>query len=276
MPARTLLHLAQAMSTSADTDYLTFVSNVDRWSCYRGIGTGDGVAARRIVSAPLAGFASSAGPVGFGCYQPTPQSASVLIRIDLTTLDTEEVSWARGRIGAVACDAEAKRVVVLELPGSQADLPRILLNGGDGWAAIASEAVPDISSGLAWIGPDSVAFETSERLLAVMDLHDGSTRAGIAGSSPAGMFREAHWYAIVAGKPVVFAGTQAEEASPASGFTVTARPSSLHASADGQVLSWQAPHGPFKIRAFAQRQFGRRLRIQEADAGLAAVIGPVT
>lgn len=264
------------MSTPPDSGYLTFVSTADRWSCYRGIGTNGPVAARRLVRAPLAQFAGSARPTAFGCYQPDSESASVLIRIDLTTLDSEEVGWSHRRIGAVACDPEGRRVAVVKLPESPADQPNILLSEGDGWTPIASTVVPDISSGLAWVGLNSVAFETSERRLAVVDLRDGSARPGMVGSAPAGVPRGTHWYAVVEGKPVVFTGPELGHPDAAAGFRVTARPYWLQASADGRVLSWKEPHGAFKSRAFVQRQFGDRIRVREADAGLAAVIGPLT
>jgi hypothetical protein len=109
----------------------------------------------------------------------------------------------------------------------------------------------------------------------VIDLTDGSIRSGGAGCCPAAAVSSGRWFAVQNDVIVAFMDIDpAYGPDPDRGFSPRRHPSTLRATTDGEVLSWIEPRGLYKTRCIVQARGGRRIRVRQADGGLAAVVGP--
>jgi hypothetical protein len=256
-------------------DYATFVSDISGWVIYRGIGTTGAVLGRRQRAGQVQDFCSTS-TFAFASVGAGPDITSVM-RIDLPELSIMPVDWSGGRIGALASSPEGNSVAVLALPGTASDQPAIFVRDlGGSWGRVESALRPDVSSRLAWIGPHHLAFESQQRTIAVIDLTDGSIRSDGVGCCPAAAVSSGRWFAVQNDVIVTFMDIDPSyrPADPDRGFSPRHHPSTLRATIDGEVLSWNEPRGLYKTRCIVQARGQRRIRVRQADGGLGTVIGP--
>jgi hypothetical protein len=133
---------------------------------------------------------------------------------------------------------------------------------------------PHVSSTLAWVGGDRVAFESAERRLAVVDLGSGDCANGPPGSSPTAAWRRREWFALGHGRVLGFASDRPFEQPPrpVEGFDFGA-PSRIRFTSDGEVCAWTEPRLVKQVRGYVQVRGEKRRRLKELDDGIAVVVG---
>jgi hypothetical protein len=256
------------------TQYLTFVSRRHHWRLYRGAGTTEFLA-ERANAEPVVDAAAAVAPfLWLTCAGPGGRG--LVRRLRLPQLTAESIPWDGGRIGAVASAPDGDRAVILELPKDVECRPRLRLWTSTDWAPIEAQEQPDISSALAWIGGDAIAYESAARRLAVIELSSNRTELGPPGSSPAAAVERREWYAVSAGKVLTFPVDRPFDAAPRilEGFSF-GTPFRLRFTNDGEVCTWMEPFFVKQIKGYVQRRGGRRRRLRELNDGLAMVVGPV-
>ena len=274
-PAGAVPCRCQPVSTGATdmlTQYLTFVSRRRHWRLYRGVGTKE-LLAERVGTEPVVDAAASVRPflwlvcAGPGRYGPTPSTPSARGGDD---------SVDGGRIGAVTTAPDGERAVVLELPDDVGGEPRLRLWTSADWQPIETRERPDISSALAWIGRDALAYESATRRVAVIDLASSQTELGPPGSSPAAAVERREWHAVSAGKVLTFPVDRPFDAAPRllEGFSF-GTPFRIRFTNDGEVCTWLEPFFVKQVKGYVQQRGGRRRRLRELNDGFAIVVGPV-
>lgn len=256
--------------------YLTFVSRAQRWALYHGVGPTDLVDERAGADAVVDVAASDEPVLWLACV--APDGGGLVRRVRLPSLSPEPVPWEGGRVGAVAGAPDGDRAVVLELPDELGELPRLRLWTSTEWQSIETRERPDISSALAWIGRDTIAYESSARQLAVVDLASSApgTELGPEGSSPAAARRRGEWYAISGGDVLAFPRERPFESPPrvVDEFSF-GTPSRVRFTNDGEICTWTEPRFVKQVKGYVQTRNGRRRRLRELnDGGIAVVVGP--
>jgi hypothetical protein len=253
--------------------YYTFVGRRRSWQLYRGVGIGKIVERRD--GDPIVDVSGADRPI-LWLASLRADGGGGLHRVSLPGLDAEGIPWTGGRIGAVASAPDGERAAVLELPDGLDEMPRLLVWRRDGWSSVTTSERPDISSALAWISADRVAYESASRRLSVADVGTGSADSvGPPGSSPTPVWRHAEWRAISDGSVVAFPSERPFEFPPrqVDGFSFR-QPSRVRCSSDGEVCAWTEPWLVKQVRGYVQVRKERRRRLRELEDGLGAVVGP--
>lgn len=256
------------------SQYLTFVSRRQHWRLYRGVGTKE-LLAERTEAEPVVDAAASVRPfLWLACAGPGRRG--LVRRLRLPQLTAETIPWDGGRIGAVTSAPDGNRAVVLELPDEVGAQPQLRLWTSTDWQQIETRERPDISSALAWIGRDTVAYESAARRLAVIDLASSETELGPPGSSPAAAVERREWHAVSDGKVLTFPAERPFDATPQvlEGFSFGS-PSRIRFTNDGEVCTWLEPFFVKQIKGYVQQRGGRRRRLRELNEGFAIVVGPL-
>ena len=256
------------------TQYLTFVSRRQHWRLYRGAGTKQ-LLAEKAGAEPVVDAAAAVRPfLWLACAGSGRQG--LVRRLRLPQLTAETIPWAGGRIGAVASAPDGERAVVLELPDTVEAEPQLRLWTSTAWQPIETRERPDISSALAWIGRDAVAYESATRCLAVIGLSSGQIELGPPGSSPAAAVQRREWHAVTAGKVLTFAVERPFDAAPRvlEGFSF-GTPFRIRFTNDGEICTWMEPFLVKQVKGYVQQRGGRRRRLRELSDGFAIVVGPV-
>ena len=253
--------------------YVTFVSRHQQWRLYRGVGTKELLAEETGVE-PVVDAAAGVRPVlWLACAGSGGQG--LLRRLRLPQLTAEEIPWEGGRIGAVTSAPTDDRAVVLELPDEVEAQPQLRLWTSTAWETIATREQPDISSGLAWIAPDAIAYESATRRLAVLDLASNRTEVGPPGSSPTAAVDRDEWHGVSGGKVLTFPADRPFEAAPrpTEGFSF-GDPFRIRFTNDGEICTWMEPFFVKQVKGYVQERGGKRRRLRALDEGFAIVVGP--
>ena len=243
--------------------YKTFVARSDAWILYPDIGVaGSPIAEQRT---PFSAVDFSIGSEWIWIWDE-----GSVCRLDLLTLAAQHIPF-EGRVGAVGGAPDGNRAAAIALPGSQSETPRLVWWDGFSWERV--EAEPDISSKVAWLGDDRIAFESADRRLAVADLGNRSVRLGPQGSNPVAAHEADSWFAIVGGKLVRFPATGSFDrpAAGADGFDPQ-NPVRLWFTPDAQVCTWKQPKILYRTTGHYQVKGKTSQRFPEIDEALGAVV----
>jgi hypothetical protein len=179
-------------------------------------------------------------------------------------------------VGAVASEPDGEQAVALELPSETGERPRLWWWDGKSWSAVKHPPVPDISSKVAWLDGARIVYESTHRLLTILDLASGYTAIGPSGCSPvaAGGIRE--WYAIRAGRVVRFPFDDAFGRQPTAldGFDF-GEVTTLRVTRDGNVFTWTEPRWGHRSKGYVQERGQSRQRLRVIDEGIGTVMRPV-
>lgn len=253
--------------------YLTFYARTDRWQIFRGVGESGELLGARFDAPYLVDVASALDPSLWVCVSCQHRKRWYLERLGLPGLRVEESIELEGRVDALTCAPDGRRLALLE--SSHDEGPRIRIRGEEGWSLPKTASPPDLSSRLAWLDRSKIAYESRERRLCVVDLDSGEIRVGIPGRSPVAAQRAGRLYAVAGSRAVAFGVEDRELSEPArvEGLRM-GRVSSLWVTHDGEVFTWRAPRFWFGTKLYAQARRGRRQRLRRLEDGLTAVLGP--
>jgi hypothetical protein len=250
-------------------DYLTFFAGPEEWRVHQGIGTAGPVLSRRKPVFPVADFSASYQPHFWVCGNEQVKC------FDFAELVERPVPAPTGRLTAVAAAPEQVAAVALQAPSTHRDSVKILRGDASGWTTLQASAAPDISSRLAWIDQQHIAYESAERLLCVHDMKNGEIQKGPPGAAPASAAGSDKWFAIVAGRIVEFPVNDpfAKEAVPVTGYDFE-KPQRLWPSQDGAVFTWIEPFRLYRNRGFIQAHGKKAIEIRDWSEAPVFVAGP--
>jgi hypothetical protein len=244
--------------------YSTFLAGADSWVLYPGIGVTQAPIAERRAPFRAVDFSTGSGWI-WVCGERS------VCRVALPTLDTEHISFT-GRVGAVGSAPDRTRVAVVVLPDSPNETSQLLWWDKNNWQKLNAE--PDISSKVAWIEGDLIAFESVERRLCIVDAVINSVRSGPSGFYPVAAHENRSWFAIVEGRLVRFPVTGAFDSPPTPVPDFNCRnPVQMWLSAEAQVCSWRQPKPLYRTTGYYQVKGSPPERFPEIDESLGAIIG---
>lgn len=243
--------------------YATFLAGADSWVLYPGIG---------VTQAPIverkAPFRAVDFSIGTGWIWVCGERS--VCRVDLPTLDTEHISFA-GRAGAIGSAPDRARVAVVALPDSPNEKPQLLWWDKNNWQKVNAEL--DISSKVAWIDENLIAFESVDRRLCVVDTANDSVRSGPPGFYPAAAHVNRSWFAVVQERLVRFPVTGAFDSPPVPVPDFDCRnPVQVWLTADGQVCTWKQPKALYRTSGYYQMKGSPPQRFPEIDESLGAIV----
>lgn len=251
------------------TGYLTFFSVRGGWVVHEGIGD-HGPAVGRLPGAPPATYLAQT--VTGQLWAAVGAITTAVERIAVPALDREPLPAPGARIGALAVAPGGGQALVTALPSEAHGEVRLLRWEPPRWSAVAVTTRPHISSGLAWLDEERVVFESAGRRLTLLDLGTGRTEEVAAGSLPAAAPAAGTWYAVTAGRVVAF--PYAPPFRPAAPDFRCRTVSRLSVTPDGAACLWTEPAPMYRVRGFAQRLGGRRVRVRSLDAGTGIILRP--
>lgn len=250
-------------------DYLTFFAGPEEWRIHQGIGTAGPVLSRRKPVFAVADFSASDQQHFWVCGNEQVKC------FDFTNLAERPLPAPTGRLTAVAAAPEQVAAVALQAPATHRDSVKILRGDAFGWTPLQLSAAPDISSRLAWIDQQHLAYESAERLLCVHDMKNGEIQKGPPGAAPASGAGTGKWYSIVAGRIVEFPVNDpfAKEGIPVTGYDFD-KPQRLWPSHDGAVFTWVEPFRLYRNRGFIQAHGKQAIELRDWSEAPVFVAGP--
>jgi hypothetical protein len=255
--------------------YVTLVGQAKGWALYSGVGSDGKVLIESRDEVRLSDFDAAEEAVLWLCGRATMDERITIQQWSLVDLSSKRIDWAGGRVGALACSPDGRRVVVLELPTGSMRQPLLQLWQEGSWNPIEAASAIEISSKLAWLDGERIVFESAARRLTILNLGTGEVEEGPPGCCPTAARSLRQWYAITSGKVKRF-GFQVpldQDPNVVTGFdfglATTARLSS-----DGEVCTWTEPKFLYRSKGFIQKRGERRKRFPEIDIGIGAVLGP--
>lgn len=256
--------------------YVTFVDLNGRWRLYRGVGDAGELLCDLNAATSLHDLSAAREPVIWVCSQSasTIQETSIQ-RVKLPALTSEHVAWNRGRPGALAAAPDGRQIVALNLPSETSQQPALWLWDGNHWKSIKEQAIPDISSKLAWLDDSRIVYESVERRLTILNLVSGETEIGPSGCCPAAAVDIREWYALSSGRVMRFPFEQSfsNPPTPLAGFDF-GNVTTLRVTRDGNVFTWTEPRWGYRSKGYIQEREQARKRFRPLDKGIGAVLGP--
>ncbi len=255
--------------------YFTFYARADTWMLFEGIGIQETLLGQRLNTPELIDFGTTQKPVLWMCYPHESPDRFVVEQVQLPDLSAKHTITVKKRLSAIAVSPDGQQVIILQVPSVSNGIPLLSVWNGQTWRQPDISVTPDISSRLAWFGDHLIAFEATNRRLAVLDLEAETVKIGPTGCWPAAAPIIGQWYAISDSQVAAF-DAQPEfrgKGVPIAGFRF-GRVTSLRVTLDGQVFSWTEPRFWFGSKAFSQQRNRRRIHFRQPKHGLWVVIGP--
>jgi hypothetical protein len=253
--------------------YLTLIFDRLSRRLYRGAGGRELMARVESRRVPSDFAATSRGVVW--AVGSAGERAGFVDRLSMPELEAESVRWDGRRLGAIACSADGRRAVVTDLPSAAGESVELRVWEEGIWSTVACRPAPDISSRLAWLDGARVAFESSERRLAIIDLASGQVDEGPPARCPAAAPGRGEWYALASGFVLRFPFRhpfgRPQDVVPLGG---SRERDGLRVSDDGRFFAWQEPALGMRRRGYVADLSGGVRRLRGLDTGLGGVLGP--